>query len=68
MENKKFWFSLKTKLAYLSVSAAMFCKQVLVYVLHIDWCDNAIHKHSSRFQHIFVLTTCTFPQVCTIEP
>ena len=30
----------------------------------------ASHKHSCRFQHISVLTTCTimFRQVCTIEP
>ena len=31
---------------------------------------HAIHKHSSRSQHISVLTTCTFmfQQVCIIEP
>ena len=53
----------------MSVSAVMFCEQFLSYAVHIDWCYHAIHKHSSRFQHISVLTTCTFMfrQVCIIE-
>ena len=56
--------------AYLSVSAAIFCKQSLAYVVQIDRCYHAIHKHSSSSQHISVLTTCTFMflEVCTIEP
>ena len=39
------------KHAYLSVSAVMFCKQCLAYIVHIDWCYHAIYKHASRFQH-----------------
>ena len=56
--------------AYLSVSAVMLCKQFLAYTAYIDGSAYAIHKHSSRSQHISVLTTCTFlfRQVCTIEP
>ena len=48
----------------------MFCKQFLAYTVHIDRpVSYAIHKHSCCFQHIYVLTTCTFifRQVCTIE-
>ena len=52
------------------VSTAIFCKQFLTYTVHIDRCYHAIHKDSSRSQHISVLTTCTFKfrQVFTIEP
>ena len=32
----------------------MFCKQRLSYTVHIDWCNNAIYKHSCRFLHICV--------------
>ena len=46
--------------ADLSVSAVMFCKQCLAYTVLIDWCYHAIHKHSYRFQHISMLTTCTY--------
>ena len=28
----------------------MFCKQLLAYAVHIDWCY-AIYEHSSRSQH-----------------
>ena len=44
--------------------------QCLAYIVHIDWCYHAIYKHSCRFQHISVLTTCTFTfrQICIIEP
>ena len=45
---------------YVSVSAAMFCKQILAYTVHIDWCNHAIHKHTSRSLHISVLTTCSY--------
>ena len=41
------------------VSAVMLCKQCLVFTVHIDYCNNSIHKHSCRAQHISVLTTCT---------
>ena len=56
------------KNAYLSVSFVMLCKQFLT--VQIDWCYHAINKQSSRFQHLSVLTTCTFMfrQVCIIEP
>ena len=30
------------------VSAVMFCKQFVAYAVHINWCYQAIHKHSSR--------------------
>ena len=60
METQKFDFIFKRKNAKLNVSAVMFCKQCLAYTVHIDWCDHAIHKHSSRSQRISVLTTCTF--------
>ena len=66
--NPKIWFSCKKKHVYLSVSAVIFHKQFLAYTVHIDWCYHAIHKHSCRSVHIFVLTTCTFMLVCTIEP
>ena len=48
----------------------MFCKQFLAYTVYIDWCYYPIHKHSSRSQHISVLTTCTFMsrQVFPIRP
>ena len=46
--------------ACLSVPAVMFYKHCLAYIVHIDCCNNAIHKHSCRFQHIYVLTTCTY--------
>ena len=36
------------------------CLQFFAYNVHIDWCNNAIHKHSRRFQHISVSTTCTY--------
>ena len=39
------------KNALLSVSAVMFYKQCLAYAVHIDWCYQSIHKHTSRFQH-----------------
>ena len=35
----------------MSVPAVMFCKQFLAYTVHIDRCNQAIHKHSCRFQH-----------------
>ena len=43
--------------ACLSVSAVVFCKRCLAYTVHIDWCNNATHKYSCRFEHISVLTT-----------
>ena len=52
------------KHAYLSVFAVMFCKQFLAYTVHIDGCNHAIHTHSSRSQHISVLTTSTFSHLC----
>ena len=42
------------KNGYLSVSAVMFWKQFLAYTVHIDWWYHAIHKHSCRFQHIYI--------------
>ena len=36
---------------------SLFCKQFLFYIVHIDRCYHAIHKHSYRSQHISVLTT-----------
>ena len=50
METQFFFF----KNAYLSVFAVMFCKQFLAYAVHIDCCCHGVHKHSSRFQHIYV--------------
>ena len=41
-KKKKKIFSLQN--AYPSVSAVMFCKQCLAYAVHIDWCNNTIHK------------------------
>ena len=38
----------------------MFGKQFLAHTLHIDWSYHSSYKHSSRFQHVSVLTTCTF--------
>ena len=38
----------------------MFCNKFLAYTVHIDWCYHSIHKHSSRSQHLSVLTTCTY--------
>ena len=32
----------------------MFCKQFLAYTVHIDRCNNAIHKHSCRSQHNYI--------------
>ena len=58
MRSQKCYFIKKH--AQLTVSAVMFCKQFLAYIVQIDWCNHAIHKHSSRFQHISVLSTCTF--------
>ena len=45
---------------HLCVSAVIFCKQCLAYTVQIDWCYHAIHKHSSRFQHVSVLIACTY--------
>ena len=58
------------KNAYISVFAVIFCRQCSTYNVHIDCCYHAILKHSSRSQHISLLTTCTFMfrQVCTTEP
>ena len=39
------------KMSYLSVSAVMFCKEFLDYIVHIDRCYHAINKHSSSSQH-----------------
>ena len=36
METQKIVCLLKKMLTYLSVSAVMFCKQFLVYTMHID--------------------------------
>ena len=54
----------------LTIYTVMFCKQFLSYTVHIDRCYHSVHEHSSRFQHISVLTTCTFMfrRVCIIEP
>ena len=67
MKNQKFDFLN----AYLNITAVIFCKQFLVYTVHmIGLLSYAFYKHSYRSQHISVLTTCTFTfrQVCTIEP
>ena len=41
---KKLILFLKKCLWYLSISAVMFCKQCLSYIVHIDWCNNPIRK------------------------
>ena len=47
----------------------MVCEQFFVYTV-IGLLSHDVHKHSSRSQHISVLTTCTLMlrQVCIIEP
>ena len=69
--NPEIGFYLKN--AYLSVSAALFCQSFLTYTVLIDMSTflcYPLYKHSSWYQHISMLPTCTFMfrQVCTIKP